>query len=55
MTHCLKHVTLWKTWCDIQREHREVDWSSVIEKDQSYVEAATLGAQACAGGACQLV
>jgi len=55
MTHCLKHVTLWKTWCDIQREHREVDWSGVIEKDQSYVEASTLGAQACAGGACQLV
>jgi ribonucleoside-diphosphate reductase alpha chain len=52
--HCLKHVSLWKSWCDIQREHTEVDWSTVIEKDQSYVDASTLGAQACAGGACQI-
>lgn len=55
MTHCLKHVSLWKIWCDISREHKDIDWSSVVEHDQTYVDASTLGAQACAGGACQII
>jgi hypothetical protein len=54
-TYCLKHVSLWKTWVDIQREHQEVDWSTVVEEDQSFIDANTLGAQACSGGACSLV
>jgi ribonucleoside-triphosphate reductase len=54
-TYCLKHVSLWKTWVDIQREHQDVDWSTVVEEDQSFVDANTLGAQACANGACSLV
>ncbi len=55
MTYCLKHVSLWKTWLDIKREHSEIDWSSVVEGNQTYVNANTLGAQACAGGACSLI
>jgi hypothetical protein len=54
-THCLKHVSLWKTWVDIKREHTEIDWSDVTEDQQTYINADTLGAQACAGGSCSLV
>lgn len=53
-THCLKHVSLWKTWCDLQREYKEIDWSNVVEENETHVDATTLGAQACAGGACVL-
>lgn len=53
-THCLKHVSLWKTWCDLQREYKEVDWSQVVEETETHVDATTLGAQACAGGACAI-
>jgi ribonucleoside-diphosphate reductase alpha chain len=54
MSHCLKHVSLWKVWCDIRREHRDIDWSDVVETDEFYVDANTLGAQACSGGQCEL-
>jgi len=53
-SHCLKHVSLWKTWCDLQREYKEIDWSLVVEEIETYVDATTLGAQACAGGACAI-
>ena len=53
-TYCLKHVSLWKTWCDLKREYKEIDWTSIIEEHESHVDADTLGSQACAGGACDL-
>jgi ribonucleoside-diphosphate reductase alpha chain len=53
-THCLKHVSLWKTWCDLKRDYVEIDWSKVIEESETYVDASTLSAQACAGGACAI-
>jgi ribonucleoside-triphosphate reductase (thioredoxin) len=49
MTYCLKHVSLWKTWCDLQREYKEVDWKNVEEIDQTYVDADTLASAACVG------
>lgn len=49
MTHCLKHVSLWKTWCDLKREYVDIDWSNVIEKDQTYAAADELASQACVG------
>jgi ribonucleoside-triphosphate reductase len=54
-TYCLKHVSLWKTWCDLKREYKEIDWSEIIESDEHYINADTLGAAACAGGQCELV
>lgn len=54
MTYCLKDVHYWKRWCDIRREHTDIDWSKVIEKNEYFVNANTLGAQACAGGKCDL-
>jgi ribonucleoside-diphosphate reductase alpha chain len=54
-THCLKHVHLWKVWCDLKREYKEIDWESTIEERAQYVDADTLAAQACAGGACEII
>lgn len=53
-TYCLKHVSLWKTWCDLKREYIEIDWESQIEDSEQYVNADTLGAQACSNGKCDL-
>ena len=55
MTYCLKHVSLWKTWCDLKREYKEIDWEQVVEEAQTYVNADTLGSQACSGGACEIL
>jgi len=49
MTHCLKHVSLWKTWCDLTREYEEIDWENVVEEHQVYTDADTLASQACVG------
>lgn len=49
MTYCLKHVSLWKTWCDLKREYVEVDWSKAVEEDETFVDADTLASQACVG------
>lgn len=49
MTYCLKHVSLWKTWCDLKREYKEIDWTSMVEEEETVVEASTMSAQACVG------
>jgi len=54
-TYCLKHVSLWKTWCDLKRDYVEVDWETAIEESETYVAADTLGSQACSGNSCELV
>lgn len=54
MTHCLKHCYSWKQWLDLKREYKNIDWSEVLENQQEYVNADTLGAQACTGGSCEL-
>jgi ribonucleoside-diphosphate reductase alpha chain len=53
-TYCLKHVYLWKQWCDMKREWTDIDWSNVIEENQEFVDADTLAAQSCAGGKCEI-
>lgn len=54
-TYCMKHVSLWKTWCDLKREYKEVDWNLVNEERETYIAADTLGAAACSGGNCEIV
>ena len=54
MTYCLKHVQLWKKWLDIKRTHVAINWATVQELTETVVAADTMGAQACAGGACLL-
>jgi hypothetical protein len=51
-TYCLKHVSLWKTFCDLSREYQDVPWEDAIEIDESLVAVDTLAAAACAGGKC---
>ena len=53
MTYCLKDVTNWKKWCDLKREHKDVDWTDVVEKSHR-IRVDEMGAQACAGGACEI-
>lgn len=54
-TYCLKHVHLWKVWCDLKREYKEIDWESTIEERAEHVDIDTLAAQACSGGACEII
>jgi ribonucleoside-diphosphate reductase alpha chain len=54
MTYCLKDVNNWKTWCDLRREYKEVDWSTVVEDEPFYIDINTTAAQACQGGKCEL-
>ncbi|MCH8476286.1 MAG: hypothetical protein LAT55_13780, partial [Opitutales bacterium] len=53
-TYCLKHLAIWKRWCDLKREYKEIDWSQIKENRQEYVNADTLASQACAGGKCEI-
>jgi ribonucleoside-triphosphate reductase (thioredoxin) len=55
MTYCLKDVHNWKSWCDLKREYKEIDWSQVIENSEYTIDINTTGAQACAGGQCTLI
>jgi len=54
MTYCLKDVNNWKQWCDIKREHTPIDWSQVKEELAYIEDVTTMGAQACAGGKCDI-
>ena len=51
-TYCLKHVSLWKTWCDLRRECKEIDWSKYTSGKNDLVDASDLAASACSGGQC---
>lgn len=51
MTYCLKDVAGWKQWCDLNREYKEVDYTTMMEDHDNTKVEQTI---ACAGGACQL-
>jgi ribonucleoside-triphosphate reductase len=53
-TYCLKHVSLWKTWCDLKREYKNIDWEDIKEVEQEFQNADEQAAQACAGGKCEI-
>lgn len=54
-TYCLKHVSLWKTWVDLKREYKDIDWASVKEDRQEFKNADEQAAAACAGGKCDIL
>ena len=55
MTYCLKDVTNWKIWCDLQREYKEIDWDKCFEDEYGNLTNYGEGAgSACSGGACDL-
>lgn len=53
-TYCMKDVHNWKVWCDLKREHVEVDWTKAFEESATHENIDTLGAIACAGGKCSV-
>jgi len=51
--HCLKDSYLLHKWNKIQANLKQVDWGSDIT-EKKYTDVDTLGAAACAGGACEI-
>jgi ribonucleoside-diphosphate reductase alpha chain len=51
--YCLKDVYLLHKWTKIQRKLNYVDFSSSL-KAKKYIDVDTMGAEACAGGACEI-
>ncbi len=51
MTYCLKDVHNWKLWCDLKREYKNVDYTTMIEKEDNTKQEEE---SACAGGKCEL-
>jgi ribonucleoside-diphosphate reductase alpha chain len=51
--HCLKDAYLLHKWNKIQSTLKTVDWKEDI-KERKYTDVDTLGAAACAGGACEI-
>ena len=51
--HCLKDSYLLHKWNKIQANLKQVDWASDIT-EKKYTDVDTLGAAACAGGACEI-
>ena len=51
MLYCLKEVNLWKHYCDLKREWRDVDYSLLREATD---ETDMMIEPACAGGACAI-
>lgn len=49
MTYCLKDVSNWKLWLDLNREYLDVDYTEMIEETD---ETNLIGEAACVGGAC---
>jgi ribonucleoside-triphosphate reductase (thioredoxin) len=51
-TYLLKDVYNWKTWSDLQREYKEVDYSLMIEHEDNTNLQNELG---CSGGKCEIL
>ena len=54
LTYLLKDVHNWKLWCDLKREYKEIDWSTVVEKQMQVSIDSGKAGEACAGGLCEL-
>lgn len=52
-SYCLKHVHLLYRWEKICRTLKPIDWQNALQTPRA-VDVDTLGAQACAGGACDI-
>ena len=52
MTYCLKAVDSWKTWCDLKRTYKHVDWENFIEENDNTKPTEYY---ACSGGSCEII
>lgn len=50
---CLKHVSLFHRWQKL-KDMKHIDWSSITNWDEEWVDAGSTVAQACSGGSCEL-
>lgn len=50
---CLKHVSLFHRWQKL-KDMKHIDWSSITDWDEEWVDAGSTVAQACSGGFCEL-
>lgn len=50
---CLKHVSLFHRWQKL-KDTKHIDWSSITDWDEEWVDAGSTIAQACSGGSCEL-
>lgn len=50
---CLKDVYLHHKWKKIMKNYKPIDWKTALT-EKKFTEVDTLGAQACAGGACEI-
>jgi ribonucleoside-diphosphate reductase alpha chain len=53
LTYLLKDAHNWKLWCDLNREYKDVDWSTMEEDENSKALSVESGA-ACDGEKCEL-
>ena len=53
MTNCLKDISLYHKWLEINREYKEIDFNSMNIKP-SYTDIDKLGAIACSGDQCTI-
>jgi ribonucleoside-diphosphate reductase alpha chain len=51
LTYVLKDVNNWKYWCDLNREYKDVDYTTMMEEEDNTKLEETI---ACAGGSCEL-
>lgn len=54
MTYCLKDCYNIKLWNDLTREYKNIDWSEVVEEQETKIDVGSLVATACSGGSCEL-
>jgi hypothetical protein len=52
MTYCLKAVDAWKTWCDLKRTYKKVDWKK-FKEDSNNTKPAEYSA--CSGNQCEVI
>lgn len=50
---CLKHVSLFHRWQKL-KDMKHIDWSSITDWDEEWVDVGSTVAQACSGGSCEL-
>ena len=53
-SYCLKHVSLWHSWCKLRNEMEEIDWSKVDFSKDYIANVSDNVATACAGGSCDI-
>ena len=51
-TYLLKDVYNWKTWSDLNRDYKDVDYSLMVEEEDN---TNLQGEVACSGGACEIL